>query len=204
MAGRPLPHMGMCIAFDALTVAVTGMAGALTVTQRSSGPSGTGAGLDAVVAVIACRPLMVQLLVFCDGRPGPLYPGRSACAGSAGFYLLPDSAVTAAWEGADSYEHVRRTGGLCGGVMAPVSPRPGGWRVAVLVLRSGVDGGLAGPRVIAGAAAGASGGAGPRVRAYRGGVLRRRIEPDRGVGPAPGATPAPRTSSRFCARTRSP
>jgi hypothetical protein len=63
MAGRPLLHMGMCIAFDALTVAVTGMAGALTVTQSSDGPSGTGAGLDAMVAVNPdCRGMLLKLL----------------------------------------------------------------------------------------------------------------------------------------------
>src|SRR5215470_5364650 len=49
---------------------------------------------------------------------------------------------------------------------------------------AGVDGGLAGPGDLAGAAAGAGSGAGPRARAGGGGVLRRGGEPDGGVGAA--------------------
>ena len=78
-------------------------------------------------------------------------------------------------------------------------------RLAVRVLRAGVDRGLAGPGDVAGAAAGAGRGAGPRARTGRGGVLRRGAEPDGGVGTPPAGRRAGRRSwpTRAGAGTRS-
>ena len=58
-------------------------------------------------------------------------------------------------------------GGLGGGIRSAADQRTRGRRVAVRVLRAGVDRGLAGPGNVAGQAARAGGGAGPRARAYR-------------------------------------
>ena len=65
---------------------------------------------------------------------------------------------------------------------AAAGQRPGARRAAVRVLRAGVDRGLAGPGVLAGAAAGAGRGAGPRARAssWRSSSTSGRAGPWRG------------------------
>ena len=77
------------------------------------------------------------------------------------------------------------TCGMGGAVRPP--PRGGGRPrgLAVRVLRAGVDRGLAGPRVLAGTAAGPSRGPGQRSRAGRGQVLRCGAEPVGDVGAPP-------------------
>jgi hypothetical protein len=67
----------------------------------------------------------------------------------------------------------------------PLGRRTGRGRAAVRVLRESVDRGLAGPRVVAGPAAGAGRCASPRARDHRGRALRCRGEPVGGVGAAP-------------------
>ena len=75
-------------------------------------------------------------------------------------------------------------GGVGGGPGRPPrrGARPG--VPAVRVLRAGLDRGLAGPRVVAGPAAGAGGDAGSRARGDHGGVLRHRGVPDAAVAAA--------------------
>ena len=83
-------------------------------------------------------------------------------------------------------------GRVGGGIGPPPGQGAGAGRFAVRVLRAGVDRGLAGPGDVAGAAAGAGGGADPGPRGDRGRVLRRRAEPHGGVGPASGSRRAGR------------
>src|SRR5580704_18309453 len=73
--------------------------------------------------------------------------------------------------------------GAVGGWPGPPPEGGAGPRAAaVRVLRAGLDRGLAGPRVVAGAAAAAGGNADGGARGDRGGVLRRGAEPGPVVG----------------------
>ena len=87
-------------------------------------------------------------------------------------------------------------GAVGGAHRAAPGGRAGPRRAAVRVLRAGVDRGLAGSGDVAGAAAGAGRGAGGRAREDRGGVLRRRAEPDAAVGAPPAGRGAGRGAGR--------
>ena len=158
-----------------------GRAAAPDFSQTSPLPAG-GQELDRSAAFVMLLPGYLRLVardaeVWCGGAGRPR-ADRICCIG----------ARPQATRG--------RAGGLGGTHRAP----PGGGaagsrRAAVRVLRPGVDRGLPGSGDLAGPAARPGAGAGGRARPDRGQILRRRAEPDAGLG-APTAGRRPRRPAR--------